>query len=42
MPRSALTALQALFEHAGVKGFEDPVARGKRVLIIAAAGSVSV
>ena len=42
VPVSALTAWQALFEHAGVKGFEDPVARGKRVLIIAAAGSVGI
>ena len=42
IPISALTAWQALFEHAGVRGFDDPGARGKRVLIIAAAGSVGV
>ena len=42
VPVSALTAWQAFFEHAGVKGLEDPVVRGKRVLVIAAAGSVGV
>ncbi|KAL8753296.1 MAG: hypothetical protein Q9184_005464 [Pyrenodesmia sp. 2 TL-2023] len=42
IPVSALTAWQALFEHAGVQGFQDPSFEGKRVLIIAAAGSVGV
>lgn len=42
IPVSALTAWQALFEHARVQGFDDPKARGKRVLIVAAAGSVGI
>ncbi|KAL8825263.1 MAG: hypothetical protein Q9170_007863, partial [Blastenia crenularia] len=43
VPMSAVTAWQALFTHAGVAGIGDPVAnRGKRVLVIAAAGGVGV
>lgn len=42
VPLSAITAWQALFEHAGVKGFDDPSAAGKRVLVVAAAGGVGV
>ncbi|KAI4188325.1 MAG: hypothetical protein LQ346_005337 [Caloplaca aetnensis] len=42
IPVSALTAWQALFEHAGVRGFDDPESKGKRILIIAAAGSVGI
>ena len=42
VPLSALTAWQALFEHAGVKGFKDPASAGKKVLITAAAGGVGV
>lgn len=37
-----MTAWQALFEHAGVQGFDDSDFKGKRVLIIAAAGSVGI
>lgn len=40
VPLSAITAWQALFEHAGVKGFDDP--RKKKVLVVAAAGGVGV
>ena len=42
VPVLALTAWQALFEHAGAKGFDDPLAKGETVLVIAAAGSVGV
>ena len=42
VPLSAITAWQALFEHAGVGGLTDPSAAGKRVLINAAAGGVGV
>ncbi|KAL8705197.1 MAG: hypothetical protein Q9201_001679 [Fulgogasparrea decipioides] len=42
VPVSALTAWQALFDHAGVRGFDDPQSRGKKILIIAAAGSVGI
>ncbi|KAL8654155.1 MAG: hypothetical protein Q9226_003542 [Calogaya cf. arnoldii] len=42
IPVSALTAWQALFEHAGVRGFDDPQSKGKKILIIAAAGSVGI
>lgn len=38
VPLSAITAWQALFEHAGVKGFDDP--SKKKVLVVAAAGGV--
>lgn len=42
VPLSAITAWQALFEHAGVSGLDDPSAKGKRVLVTAAAGGVGV
>lgn len=42
IPVSALTAWQALFDHAGVRGFDDPESKNKKVLIIAAAGSVGI
>ena len=42
VPLSAITAWQALFEHAGVKGLDDPSTEGKRVLITAAAGGTGV
>ncbi len=42
IPVSAITAWQALFDHAGVDGFEDSNAKGKTVLVIAAAGSVGI
>ena len=42
VPLSAITAWQALFEHAGVGGLNDPESAGKRVLIDAAAGGVGV
>lgn len=42
IPVSALTAWQALFDHAGVRGFDDPESKGKKILIIAAAGSVGI
>ena len=42
VPLSAITAWQALFEHAGVAALEDPNAAGKKVLITAAAGGVGV
>ena len=42
VPLSAITAWQALFEHAGVKGFDDPNTDGKRILVTAAAGGVGV
>lgn len=40
VPLSAETAWQALFEHAGVGGFNSPAWKGKRVLVTAASGSV--
>lgn len=42
MPLSALSAWQALFEHGGVNGLDDATAKGKRVLVTAAAGGVGV
>ncbi|MCJ1450468.1 hypothetical protein MMC28_000799 [Mycoblastus sanguinarius] len=42
VPMLAITAWQALFEHAGVKGLDDPNSARKRVLITAAAGGVGV
>ena len=36
VPLSAITAWQALFERAGVKGLNDPNTEGKKVLIVAA------
>ena len=42
VPLSALTAWQALFEHGGLKGLDDSSARGKKVLVTAAAGGVGV
>ena len=42
VPLSALTAWQALFDHAGVKGFDDPNAGRTKVLVVAAAGGVGV
>ena len=42
VPLSAITAWQALFEHAGLKGLDDPNARGKRLLVTAAAGGVGI
>lgn len=42
MPLSAITTWQVLFEHGGVKGLDDPDARGKRILVTAAAGGVGV
>ncbi len=42
VPLSAITAWQALFEHAGVNGLDDPDAAGKTILVIAAAGGVGV
>ena len=42
VPLSAITAWQALFQHAGVKGLADPDTAGKRALITAAAGGAGV
>lgn len=42
VPLSAITAWQALFQHAGLKGLDDQSARGKKVLITAAAGGVGI
>lgn len=42
VPLSAITAWQALFEYAGVRGLDDPTSAGKRVLVDAAAGGVGV
>jgi NADPH:quinone reductase-like Zn-dependent oxidoreductase len=42
VPLSALSAWQALFEHGGVNGLDDATAKGKRVLVTAAAGGVGV
>lgn len=42
VPLSAITAWQALFEHADIQGFQDRNAKGKRVLVTAAAGGVGV
>lgn len=43
VPLSAITAWQALFEHSGlVSGLDDSSARGKKVLVTAAAGGVGV
>ncbi|KAL9617822.1 MAG: hypothetical protein Q9160_007427 [Pyrenula sp. 1 TL-2023] len=42
VPLSALTAWQVLFEHAGFKGLDDPEAKGKRILVTAAAGGVGL
>lgn len=42
IPVSAITAWQALFDHAGVDGFEDPGSKRKKILVIAAAGSVGI
>ncbi|KAL8791097.1 MAG: hypothetical protein Q9213_000304 [Squamulea squamosa] len=42
VPMSAVTAWQALFEHAGVHGSDDPVSKGKRILVTAAAGGCGV
>ncbi|TKA55683.1 hypothetical protein B0A49_11180 [Cryomyces minteri] len=42
VPLSAITAWQALFQHAGVDGLCDSNAKGKTVLVTAAAGGVGV
>lgn len=42
VPLSAITAWQVLFEHGGLKGLNDPDAKGKRILVTAAAGGVGV
>ncbi|KAI9799313.1 MAG: hypothetical protein M1825_004806 [Sarcosagium campestre] len=42
VPLSVLTAWQALFEHGGINGPNDANAKGKRVLVTAAAGGVGV
>lgn len=42
VPLSAITAWQALFKYAGVKGLDDSNAAGKRALIVAAAGGVGI
>lgn len=42
VPLSALTAWQVLFEHGSLKGLDDPDAKGKSVLVTAAAGGVGV
>ncbi|KAI4153924.1 MAG: hypothetical protein L6R39_001481 [Caloplaca ligustica] len=42
IPVSALTAWQALFDHAGVQGFNDPESKQTKVLITGAAGSVGI
>lgn len=42
VPLSAITAWQMLFEKGGVRGLDDPSARGKTVLVTAAAGGVGV
>ena len=42
MPLSAITAWQALIEHAGVRGLDDPESARQRVLISAGAGGVGV
>lgn len=42
VPLSAITAWQALFEHAGVTGFNDPSWKGKRVLVTAAVGGTGI
>ena len=47
VPLSAVTAVQALFVHGGIKGFGDGeegrrVNSGKRLLVIAAAGGVGI
>ncbi|KAI4112562.1 MAG: hypothetical protein LQ338_008298 [Usnochroma carphineum] len=42
VPVSALTAWQALFEHAEVQGFHDPKSPLTKVLVTAAAGSVGI
>lgn len=42
VPLSAITAWQVLFEHGGVKSLNDPDAKGKSILVTAAAGGVGV
>lgn len=42
VPLSAITAWQVLFEHGGLKDLDDPKAKGKRILVTAAAGGVGV
>lgn len=42
VPLSAITAWQVLFEHGGLKSLSDPDAKGKRILVTAAAGGVGV
>ncbi|KAL8765048.1 MAG: hypothetical protein Q9209_007751 [Squamulea sp. 1 TL-2023] len=42
VPVSAVTAWQALFKHTEVHGLDDPVSKGKRILITAAAGGCGV
>ena len=42
VPLSAITAWQVLFEHGRLKGLDDPDAKGKRILVTAAAGGVGV
>lgn len=42
VPLSALSAWQALFEHAGMQGLRDPSPTTKKILVIAAAGGVGV
>ncbi|KAK5016395.1 alcohol dehydrogenase [Cryomyces antarcticus] len=42
VPLSAITAWQALFQHAGVDGLCDSSAKDKKVLVTAAAGGVGV
>ncbi|KAI4249223.1 MAG: hypothetical protein L6R40_000681 [Gallowayella cf. fulva] len=42
VPMSAVTAWQALFEHAGLHALDSPDSKGKRVLVTAAAGGCGV
>lgn len=42
VPLSAMTAWQVLFEHGGVNSLDNPDAKGKRILVTAAAGGVGV
>ena len=42
IPMSALTAWQGLFEHAGVRGADDTMSKGKKIVVMAAAGGVGI
>lgn len=42
VPLSAITAWQLLFEHGGIKGLDDPDAKGRRIFVTAAAGGVGL